>query len=118
MKSSRNPARAARRKAEALEENDGEEVRCIYCGNTDPLVVRPRRIQHHHLLSRKRDSITVPVCLNCHAVAHKNLTDAEIAMKCERDPVAFARSVFRSQEVHFLSLAEANRRFAKKMEKK
>jgi hypothetical protein len=118
MKNSRNPARAARRRAEAFEENGTEEVRCTYCPNTDPLVVRPRRIHYHHLLSRKRDSITVPLCLNCHAVAHKHLTDADVAMECERDPVAFARSVFLSLEVHFSSLAEANRRFAKKMDKK
>ncbi len=118
MRLSRNPARAARRNEEAFEQNGSERLRCIYCGITDPLVVRPRRIHYHHLLSRKRDSITVPLCLNCHAVAHEHLSDADIAMKCERDPIAFARSVFLSQAVHFSSLAEANRRFAKKMDKK
>ena len=75
-----NPARAARRKAELCEQNGSEEVRCIYCGNTDPLVVRPRRIQEHHFLSRERDSVTAPVCLNCHAVAHEHIRDANIGM--------------------------------------
>src|SRR5580704_6493640 len=97
MRPSRNPARAARRKAEAFEQNGTEEIRCIYCGCTDPLVVRPRRIQRHHFLSGKRDSITVPVCLNCHAVVHEHLRDAEVAMKREKDPVAFARAIFRLQ---------------------
>ena len=78
MPPSQNPARAARRNAEALEQNGTEEVRCIYCGNTDPLVVRRRRIQEHHFLSRERDSVTEPVCLNCHAVAHEHIRDAEI----------------------------------------
>jgi hypothetical protein len=113
-----NPARAARRKAELCEQNGSEEVRCIYCGHTDPLVVRPRRIQEHHFLSRERDSVTAPVCLNCHAVAHEHLTDAGIAMKRERDPVAFARAIFRLLAVHFSLLAEACWRFAKKMDKK
>lgn len=118
MKPSRNPARAARRNAEALEQHGRHEVRCIYCGNTDPLVVRPRRIEDHHFLSRERDSITEPVCLNCHAVAHEYLRDAGVAMKCERDPAAFARSIFRLLAVHFSLLAEACQRFAKKMDKK
>jgi hypothetical protein len=112
-----NPARAARRKAELCERNGGEEVRCIYCGHTDPLVVHPRRIQEHHILSRERDSVTAPVCLNCHAAAHERIRDADIAMKCEKDPTAFARAVFRLLAVHFSLLAVACRRFAKKMDK-
>lgn len=118
MTLSQNPARAARRNTEALEQNGTDEVRCIYCGNTDPLVVRRRRIQDHHFLSRERDSITEPVCLNCHAVAHEHIHDAEVAMKCEQDPKAFARSIFRLLAVHFSLLADACRRFAKKMDRK
>jgi hypothetical protein len=114
----RNPIRTARRHAEVVEQHGSDEIRCIYCGNTDPLVVRPRRIEDHHFLSRERDSITEPVCLNCHAAAHEHLRDADVAMKCERDPVAFARSIFRLLAVHFSLLAEACRRFAKKMDKK
>ena len=117
-KPSRNPARAARRKTESFEQNGTEEVRCIYCGNTDPLVVRPRRIQEHHFLSRERDSVTAPVCLNCHAVAHEHFRDANIGMKCEKTPTAFARAVFQLLAVHFSLLAVACRRFAKKMDKK
>jgi len=109
-----NPARAARRNKEALERNGGEHLRCIYCGN----VVRPRRIQDHHFLSRERDSVTAPVCLNCHATAHEQITDAEVAMRCERDAVVFARAIFRLLAVHFSMLAEACRRFAKKMDRK
>jgi hypothetical protein len=113
-----NPARAARRKAELCERNGSEEVRCIYCGHTDPLVVRPRRIQEHHFISRERDSVTAPICLNCHAAAHERIRDANISMTCENDPKAFASAVFRLLAVHFSLLALACRRFAKRMEKK
>jgi hypothetical protein len=113
-----NPARAARRKAELRERSGSDAVRCIYCGNTDPLVVRPRRIQEHHFLSRERDSVTAPVCLNCHAVAHEHFRDINIAMRCEKDPTAFARAMFQLLAVHFSMLTVTCRRLAKKMEKK
>jgi len=118
MRNPHNPARSARREEEAFEQNGSERLRCIYCGTTDPLVVRSRRIQEHHFLSRERDSITEPVCLNCHAVAHEHIRDAEVAMTCERDTVAFARAIFRLLAVHFSMLADACRRFAKKMDRK
>jgi hypothetical protein len=118
MSPSHNPARAARRNEEAFEQNGSEHLRCIYCGYVDPLVVRPRRIQNHHLLSRERDSVTAPVCLNCPAAAHEEILDAEVAMKCERERVVFARSIFRLLAVHFSLLAKACWRFAKKMDKK
>lgn len=114
----RNPIRAARRNAEARAKNGSDKVRCIYCGHTDPLVVRPRRIQRHHFLSRERDFVTVPICLNCHAVAHEHLRDADIPMKCEKNPTALARAMFLLLAVHFSLLAETCRRLAKKMEKK
>jgi hypothetical protein len=117
MRSYDNPV-AARRKAELCERNGSEKTRCIYCGHTDPLVVHPRRIQGHHFVSRERDSVTAPVCLNCHAAAHESIRDANIAMTCEKDSNAFARAVFLLMAVHFSMLAEACRRFAKKMEKK
>ena len=113
-----NPVRAARRKAEFRERNGSDELRCLYCGQTDPLVVRPRRIQDHHEFGRERDSTTVPVCLNCHAAAHESIRDANIAMTSEKDSRAFARAVFLLLAVHLSMLAEACRRFAKKMDTK
>jgi hypothetical protein len=112
-----NPARAARRKVEALDGNPTGSIRCQYCGNTDPLLVRLRRIQNHHIFGDERDAITVPACLNCHAVAHEHLRDAEVPMTCEKEPTAFARAIFRALAVHFSLLAETCWRFAKKMEK-
>jgi hypothetical protein len=79
--------------------------------------VRPRRIQNHHLFGEDRDEATVPACLNCHAGAHEALTDAEVPMTCEREPTKFACAIFRTLAVHFSLLAEACRRFAKRMEK-
>jgi len=111
-----NPARAARRRAEALERLGMEQVRCIYCGNTDPLLVRPRRIEDHHIFGRDRDSLEVPACLNCHAVAHEHLRDADVPMACEREPTKFARAIFRALAVHFSLLAKACWRFARRMQ--
>ena len=112
-----NPARAARRTAEALEQNGNEQLCCIYCGNTDPLLVRLRRIQGHHFFGRNRDSLEVPACLNCHAAAQEHLRDADVPMTCEQEPTKFARAIFRALAVHFSLMAEACLRFAKKMEK-
>lgn len=116
MAPSHNPARAARRETEALEQRGTEQVRCIYCGNTDPLLVRPRRIQDHHVFGCDRDPITVEACLNCHAAAHEGLRDAEVPMRCEQEPTKFARAIFRALAVHFSLLAKACWRFAKRME--
>jgi hypothetical protein len=116
MKPSQNPARTARRMAEAIEQNGTEQVRCIYCGSTDPLVVRPRRVVGHHIFGHKRDPFTVLACLNCHAVAHEHLLDADVPMTCEKEPTKFARAIFRALAVHFSLLAKACWRFAKKME--
>ena len=111
-----NPARAARRKAEAIEQLGTEQPRCLYCGNTDPLLVRPRRIVNHHIFGQERDPLAVPTCLNCHAVAHEDLRDAAVPMTHEQEPPKFARAIFRALAVHFSLLAEACRRFAKRME--
>jgi hypothetical protein len=116
MKQPHNPARAARRKVEALEQLGTERPLCLYCGNTDPLLVRPRRIQNHHLFGEDRDEATVPACLNCHAGAGEALTDAEVPMTCEKEPTKFARAIFRALAVHFSLLAEACRRFARRMQ--
>ena len=117
MKLPHNPARAARRRAEAVEQNGTEQARCIYCGNTDPLVVRPRRIVGHHIFGKKRDFTEVPCCLNCHTVAHEDLHDADVPMTCEKEPTKFARAILRALAVHFSMLAKACWRFAKRMEK-
>ena len=111
-----NPARAARRKTEALELLGTDQTRCVYCGNTDPLVVRPRRIENHHIFGEDRDPLTIPACLNCHAVAHEQLLDAEVPMTQEEDPTKLARAIFRAFAVHFELLAKPCWRFAKKME--
>jgi hypothetical protein len=118
MSRSHNPTRAARRRVEALAQHDADEVRCVYCGNTDPLLVRPRRIAGHHIFSRDRDSLTAPVCLNCHSVAHEHLRDADVPMTSEREPTKFARAIFQALAIHFSMLAKACWRFAKKMEKR
>jgi len=116
MRRPHNPPRAARRRAEALEQHGTEQLRCHYCGNTDPLLVRPRRIVGHHMFSRDRDALEVPACLNCHAAAHEDLRDADVAMTCEKEPTKFARAIFRALAVHFSLLAKACWRFARRMQ--
>jgi hypothetical protein len=116
MRPSRNPARAARRQVEATEQNETECARCIYCGNTDPLVVRPRRIVDHHIFGQDRDPQTALVCLNCHAVAHEGLLDADVPMTSEKEPTKFARAIFRALAAHFSLLAKACWRFARRMQ--
>src|ERR1700730_13773140 len=113
-----NPARAARRAVEAVEELGTDQLRCQYCGLIDPLLVRPRQIQNHHLFGEDRDEATVAACLNCHAGAHDALQDAEVAMTQEKEPTKFARAIFRALAVHFELLAKACWRFAKEMEEK
>jgi hypothetical protein len=117
MKQPHSPARAARRRAEALDQLGTQQPRCIYCGIVDPLLVRPRRIVGHHMFSRDRDPLEVLACLNCHAVAHEDLLDADVPMTCEKEPTKFARAIFRALAVHFSLLAKACWRFAKRMEK-
>lgn len=116
MKLPHSPARAARREVEAQEHNGTDQPRCIYCGNVDPLLVRPRRIENHHMFSRDRDPFEVPACLNCHAVAHEDLRDADVPMTCEKEPTQFARAIFRALAVHFTLLAKACWRFARRMQ--
>jgi hypothetical protein len=111
-----NPARAARRKAEAVEQLGTKQAQCQYCGLTDPLVVRVRRIVNHHIFGRDRDQLEIPACLNCHAVAHEHLQDAEVPMAQEKEQTKFARAIFRTLAVHFELLTKACWRFAKKME--
>jgi hypothetical protein len=116
MSRTHNPVRAARRRAEALDRLGVERARCVYCGNTDPLLVRPRRIQDHHIFGDDRDFLTAPACLNCHAVAHEHLRDADVPMACEQEPSKFARAIFRALAVHFSMLAKACWRFARRMQ--
>jgi hypothetical protein len=116
MRLPQNPARVARRTVEAMEQLGTEQPRCIYCGNTDPLSVRPRRIVNHHIFGEDRDTLTVPACLNCHAGVHEGLRDADVPMTQEKEPKRFASAIFRLLAVHFELLAKACWRFAKRME--
>jgi len=100
-----------------MERLGGDQPLCLYCGNTDPRLVRPRRVQNHHLFGDARNEATVTTCLNCHAGAHDALEDADVPMTCEKEPSKFARSIFRAFAVHFELLAKACWQFAKKMEK-
>ena len=39
---------------------------CGYCDN--PLIIRYKIIELHHIAGRQNSNITIPICPNCHAI--------------------------------------------------
>ena len=116
MRPSRNPARAARRKTELHEKLGSERPVCIYCGCAEPVALRPvtrKFLVDHHLFGRNHDpNSTVFACLNCHAMAHERMLDAEVDLEPELDPVKRVATMLRAEAVHFEMLASAKRQQA------
>lgn len=119
-RSSRNPARAARRETELRERLGAERPACIYCGYMELVALRrtPRRLLPlHHVFGRNHDPDLVAfVCLNCHAVMHESLSDAEVQMQSVSDPVMRVAAMLRAEAVHFEMLANTKRRQANLLE--
>ena len=120
MERSRNPARAARRKAELRERLGAERPVCFYCGYAELVALRRvsrKFLREHHVLGRKHDpDATVFVCLNCHALIHEKLIDAEVDLQREADPVKRVAKMLRAEAVHFEMLANSKRRQAALLE--
>jgi hypothetical protein len=120
MGPSRNPARAARRKTELCERLGSEHPACIYCGIREPLVLRRvsrKFLVVHHLFGRNHDpDSTVFICLNCHALAHEKISEAEIDLEKEADPVKRVAVMLRTEAVHCEMLANTKRRQASLLE--
>ena len=49
-----------------LIENDECCLLCGYCDN--PLIIRYKILELHHIAGRQNNNITIPVCPNCHAI--------------------------------------------------
>lgn len=116
MMTPRNPVRAARRKAELRERLGAERPTCLYCGYAEPLALRRmsrKFLPEHHVYGRNHDpNLVVFACLNCHAVVHELMSDAEVELQTECDPVLRVATMLRAEAVHFEMLANSKRRQA------
>ncbi len=121
-----HPLRAARRKAQRLAKllaKLGDHPICLFCGCSEPMLLRPitqqffekhrRFFEEHHVFGWMLDSITtLALCFNCHALITEGLLQAGVSMKREPNPIRFAQVVFRTQAVHLRMLSDACWRFA------
>ena len=120
MRPSPNPVRAARRKAELRERLGAERPACAYCGYEELVALRRisrKLLLEHHVLGRKHDSdLSVIACLNCHAVVHEMLADAEVDLRPQSDPVKRVAAMLRAEAVHLEMLANSMRKQAELLE--
>ena len=120
MRHSHNPVRAARRKTELSERLGAERPVCIYCGFPEPVALRRvsrKLLEKHHPVGRNHDpDLKVFACLNCHALAHENLLNAEVDLEPESNPVKRVAKMLRAEAVHAEMMANAKRRQAALLE--
>jgi len=111
-----HPLRSARRKVQRLQKLGCEHPFCLWCGCTDPMLLRPVTrsfLEQHHPFGWDNDPIlTGAFCFNCHALATEGLLQAGVSMTREPDPRKFAINMFRANEFHLKQLGEASGRFA------
>jgi len=76
-----DPARTAARRA-TRERRLGTDPACALCGTRDIDTLTRSRIEEHHLMGRALDAeLTVPLCLNCHAIVSTRQSDADVLAK-------------------------------------
>lgn len=121
-----HPLRTARRKARRLAKllaKPGELPVCLFCGCSEPMLLRPiakeffekhrRFFEEHHVFGWMLDSITtLALCFNCHALITEGLLQAGVDMKREQDPIKFAQVIFRALSVHLRMMSDACWKFA------
>jgi hypothetical protein len=121
-----HPLKAAGRKARRLGKllvKPGERPVCLFCGCSEPMLLRPLTkdlfekhrsfFEEHHVFGWMLDSYTtLALCFNCHALVTEGLLQAGVSMTRETDPIKFAQAIFRAQSVHHRMLSEACWRFA------
>jgi hypothetical protein len=116
MRTSVNPARTARRKAELRERLGAEGPACAYCGHEEPVALRRisrKLLSEHHVFGRNHDPDSVVVaCLNCHAVMHELLSDAGVELQAISDPLMRVATMLRAEAVHLEMLARSKRKQA------
>ena len=125
-----HPLKAAKRRAKRLAKlvvQLGEHPICLFCGCSEPMLLRPvtqqfferhrRFFEEHHVFGWMLDSVTtLALCFNCHALITEGLLQAGVTMKREPIPLKFAQVVLRTLAVHLRMLSEACWRFAKFLE--
>jgi hypothetical protein len=79
-----NPIAAAGRRAQS-EHRFGDAPACLRCGISEPealVPIRRRLLEAHHICGRANDeSLTVPVCRNCHAVLTEGQRSAGVTFE-------------------------------------
>jgi hypothetical protein len=115
-----HPLRTARRKAQRLQKLGCEHPFCLWCGCSNPMLLRPVTrsfLEEHHIfgIANDRDS-SLALCFNCHALATEGLLQAGVTMTREPDPHKFAINVLRANEFHLRMLSQASGRFATELE--
>jgi hypothetical protein len=115
-----HPLRAAKRKSNRLQKLGSEDAFCLWCGCSDPMLLRPVTrsfLEQHHPFGRDIDpTLTLALCFNCHALATEGLLQSGVGMTRESDPLKFAINAFRAAEFHQKQLGEASGRFASFLE--
>jgi hypothetical protein len=111
-----HPLRTARRRAQRLQKLGSEHPFCLWCGCSDPMLLRPVTrsfLEDHHIFGIANDpDFTLALCFNCHALATEGLLQAGVTMTREPDSHQFAINMFRANEFHLRQLSEASGRFA------
>ncbi len=78
-------ARAARRRAALGVDPDSPPPACARCGEARLFALHAR--EGHHVAGRVNDpSLTVVLCLNCHAAAHETMRVAGVPLRDPRPP--------------------------------
>lgn len=111
-----NPLRTARRKAQRLKKLGSEHPFCLFCGCSEPMLLRPvtrRFLEEHHIFGVANDpDTTLALCFNCHALVTEGLLQAGVTMTREPDPIKFASNILRALAVQHEILSKASWRFA------
>lgn len=110
------PLRTERRKAQRLNRLGSEHPFCLFCGCSEPMLLRPvtrRFLEEHHIFGVANDSdTTLALCFNCHALVTEGLLQAGVTMTREPDPIKFATNILRALAVQHERLSKASWRFA------
>lgn len=110
-------ARRARRERRLV----GSPAVCALCGEADldVLVHRGRTILHdHHVSGRQHEpNVELVLCLRCHAKEHERMRNNGVLLQAQPTTVDALVSVHRSRAVTFRSLAEAEARWAERLER-
>lgn len=119
-----NPISTAGRRRRRQKRFWSDNPTCVLCGepnlerltpvSLDWLKAHRVLIQFHHPVGVQNDpEFEVPVCHNCHAMAHEGLAQAGISMRRETNPKTRVAVMLEALAVFLEILADAVRRWAR-----